>query len=254
MQRQPAPGSCHARGSGLYSEPDPHCTPGALNPAVTQATIDRTICVSGWTSTVRPPESVTEDEKRASLAAYGDSGPLSDYEYDHLVSLELGGAVNDPRNLWPEPGNSPNPKDAVENELHDAVCDGRMTLAAAQHVIATDWLEYARSHGASTGSAPSRSASTGSAPSRTTATPPSSAGGCTVSGTYSSRYHDYDVYVHSQAPHATVTVTDSAGHSARWHTDSSGYADVYLKTGGPENGQSVTATVGGATCRGRLDG
>src|ERR1039458_3912954 len=39
MQDQPPAGACRARGSGLYSEPDLHCTPGALNPAVTQATI-----------------------------------------------------------------------------------------------------------------------------------------------------------------------------------------------------------------------
>ena len=106
VQRQPAPGTCQARGS----LPDPHCTPGALNPDVTQASIGQTICVSGWTKTVRPSESITHDEKLASMAAYGDGGSTGDYEYDHLVPLELGGAVNDPRNLWPEPAASPNPK------------------------------------------------------------------------------------------------------------------------------------------------
>ncbi len=123
--------------------PDPHCTPGAVNPAVSQATIDRTICVSGWTKTVRPPESVTEREKRLSMTAYGDSGPPGDYEYDHLISLELGGAVNDARNLWPEPGASPNLKDAVEDMLHRMVCDGQMPLARAQHIIATGWAAWA---------------------------------------------------------------------------------------------------------------
>src|ERR1035437_1615728 len=137
VQSQPAPGSCHAVGTGLYSRPDPTCTPGALNPAVTQATIDRTICVEGWTATVRPPESITEQEKAASMAAYGDTGSLGDYEYDHFVPLELGGATNDPRNLWPEPGASPNPKDTVENELRQKVCDGQITLAQAQHEIVT---------------------------------------------------------------------------------------------------------------------
>ena len=130
VQSQPAPGSCHAIGTGLYSRPDPSCTPGALNPAVTQATIDRTICVEGWTATVRPPESITEQEKAASMAAYGDTGSLGDYEYDHFVPLELGGATNDPRNLWPEPGASPNPKDTVEDELRQEVCDGQLSLAA----------------------------------------------------------------------------------------------------------------------------
>jgi hypothetical protein len=147
VQTQPPPRSCHARGAGLDSEPDPACTPGARNPAVTQTTIDHTICVSGWTKTVRPSESVTEPEKRASMAAYGDSGSLHAYEYDHLVSLELGGALNDARNLWPEPGASPNPKDSVENELHRMVCDGQMQLADAQHIIARAWVAWARGHG-----------------------------------------------------------------------------------------------------------
>ena len=101
----------------MFSLPDAHCTPGALSPAVTQATISTTICRSGYTKTVRPPESITEKEKKASITAYGDHKPLHDYEYDHLVSLELGGAANDARNLWPEPGGSPNPKDKLENRL-----------------------------------------------------------------------------------------------------------------------------------------
>jgi hypothetical protein len=154
VQPQPTAGSCHSRGSGLFSEPDPHCTPGTLNPAVTQQTINRTICISGWTETVRPPEAVTEQEKAASMAAYGDSSPMRRYEYDHLVSLELGGATNDPRNLWPEPGASPNPKDSLEDELHRDVCDRLMSLARAQHIIATEWVRWGRSHGIS--SSPTR--------------------------------------------------------------------------------------------------
>jgi hypothetical protein len=127
---------------------------------VTASSIDRTICASGWTQTVRPPESVTEPEKLASMSAYGDPGSPSNYEYDHLVSLELGGAVNDPRNLWPEPGASPNPKDAVENDLHHLVCSGQMSLTEAQHIIATDWVRWAKSHGSAAPSpTPSRSAS-----------------------------------------------------------------------------------------------
>jgi hypothetical protein len=140
VQPQPAPRSCHARGHGLYSLPDPHCTPGAIDPAVTQGDIARTICHPGYSESVRPPESVTEEEKRASLRAYGDRHPLHDYEYDHLVSLELGGAPNDPRNLWPEPGASPNPKDSLEDRLHARVCDGQVTLAAAQRAIARNWV------------------------------------------------------------------------------------------------------------------
>jgi hypothetical protein len=154
VQRQPRAGSCHARGRGLYALPDPHCTPGALDPAVRQATIYSTICRSGWTSAVRPPEWVSEPEKYASLRAYGDGSAVWRFEYDHLVPLELGGAANDPRNLWPEldwaqPHGyyNHNPKDELEYELRNMVCDGEMRLAAAQHLIATNWVAAWRRYG-----------------------------------------------------------------------------------------------------------
>ncbi len=153
VQRQPPAGSCRAIGSGLYSRPDPRCTPGAVDPAVTQASIGSTICRPGWTSSVRPPESVTEPEKYASMAAYGMRGPASSYEYDHLVPLELGGAVNDPRNLWPEPDYARpeafyrNPKDRLEDVLRRRVCDRAITLARAQRLIASDWVTAFRAEG-----------------------------------------------------------------------------------------------------------
>jgi hypothetical protein len=141
---QPAPGSCHARGHGRFELPDRHCTPGVGDSAVAQANIARTICRRGYTKTVRPPESVTGPEKLADMKAYGDTGSPHDYEYDHLISLELGGAPNDPRNLWPEPGASPNPKDRLENRLHRMVCDGTLALSAAQREIAGDWVRSYR--------------------------------------------------------------------------------------------------------------
>jgi hypothetical protein len=153
IQRQPAAGSCHAIGAGLYERPDPRCTPGAVNPAVTQATIGETICRSGWTATVRPAESITEPEKFASMRAYGIGGSASGYEYDHDVPLELGGAVNDPRNLWPEPDYSSadgfylNPKDHLELALKRLVCDRDMSLAQAQRLIAANWPAAYRQYG-----------------------------------------------------------------------------------------------------------
>src|SRR4029079_5442409 len=61
-------------------------TPGLLNPEVTQATIDSTICVHGWTKTVRPPSSYTSEVKAEQMAAYRLTGSPSDYQEDHLVS------------------------------------------------------------------------------------------------------------------------------------------------------------------------
>ncbi len=56
------------------------------------------------------------------------------------MPLELGGTPNSAANLWPEPGSSPNPKDKLESALHDLLCAHRITLTAAQHMIATDWI------------------------------------------------------------------------------------------------------------------
>ena len=78
------------------------------------------------------------------MAAYSRSGSPHDYELDHLVPLELGGAANDPRNLWPEPGASPNPKDLLERRLRRLVCDGSLPLGRAQDELASDWVSAYR--------------------------------------------------------------------------------------------------------------
>ncbi|KOT94036.1 hypothetical protein ADK70_13160 [Streptomyces rimosus subsp. pseudoverticillatus] len=148
VQAQPAPGTCHYRTTHGQPLQDPACTPGALNPDVTAATLKTTVCrPSGYTSTIRPPVSVTSAEKTANARSYGYTASLHDAEYDHLISLELGGDPNDPHNLWvepPSPGHTPgsgpnNPKDTVENTLHRALCSGQITLDQAQQAIATDW-------------------------------------------------------------------------------------------------------------------
>jgi hypothetical protein len=139
-QPQPPPGTCHYRtAANGETLPDPNCTPGAISPKVTPETLDTTICKTGYTKSIRPPASITAAEKRANARAYGYTGPLSGIEYDHLVPLELGGDPNDARNLWVEPGASPNPKDAIESKLHQQVCAGTVPLAAAQEAIANDW-------------------------------------------------------------------------------------------------------------------
>jgi hypothetical protein len=112
---------------------DPVRTPGVLNPDVTQSTIGSTICVQGWTRTVRPPTDYTNALKLRQMRAYGETGLPSEYQEDHLVSLELGGHPTDPRNLWPEPYPRAAQVDVIENELNDQVCSGSLSLAEAQN-------------------------------------------------------------------------------------------------------------------------
>ncbi|MCX5055054.1 hypothetical protein [Streptomyces sp. NBC_00474] len=148
VQQQPAAGSCHFRYKNGEPLEDPKCTPGAISPAVTQANLKSTICrKGGYTSAIRPSAYVTGKEKRLNAASYGFTGRMGDAEYDHLISLQLGGDPNDYRNLWVEPADPGhrsgsgvnNKKDPVETKLHTAVCKGQITLAAAQKAIVTDW-------------------------------------------------------------------------------------------------------------------
>ena len=107
-------------------------TPGALNPDVTQANIRETICVRGWTKTVRPPVEYTNALKLKQMRVYGETGSPEEYQEDHLISLELGGDPRDQRNLWPEPYPRAAKVDTIENELNAKVCSGELTLAEAQ--------------------------------------------------------------------------------------------------------------------------
>jgi hypothetical protein len=145
----PAPGSCHLRYVGRQPLPDPRCTPGAIDSAVTQANLRTTACrKGGYTASVRPPLSATNAIKRRLLAAYGI--PASDvgrYELDHLIELS-GGGSSDVRNLWPEPnvlyaarGSDfvRNDKDQVETYLFHAQCSGKASLSAIQQAVSQNW-------------------------------------------------------------------------------------------------------------------
>ncbi|MFF2142395.1 hypothetical protein [Kitasatospora sp. NPDC058190] len=127
--------------------PDPACTPGATNPDVTQDTIDSTICVPGYSTSIRPSTTYTNRLKVQQIAAYGYADTnTADYEEDHFIPLSLGGNPTDPNNLWPEPryavgtsGQSSTDKDTVEYKLYRAVCNHQVDLVPAQQAIATDW-------------------------------------------------------------------------------------------------------------------
>ena len=129
--------------------PDARLTPGAV--ATTNAS---DVCRPGYASAHR---TVTLKTKLAVYDAYGlkpigryrtsEAGVRvwqSDYEVDHLISLQLGGS-NDPRNLWIESYRTPrynaHAKDALENRLHWLVCvDRSLTLVEAQRTIRVDWI------------------------------------------------------------------------------------------------------------------
>lgn len=131
--------------------PDASCTPGATNPNVTQATINQTICVRGWTATIRPPVSVTQPIKAQVEQNYGIPAPhphpFVEEELDHELALEIGGAPADIRNLWPQPAPAYHMKDLLENALHAEICSGKTPLVVAQHEMATDWIAASRSRG-----------------------------------------------------------------------------------------------------------
>jgi hypothetical protein len=129
---------CHVHGS----LPDHACTPGARFTTVTTAMV----CTPGYSRSARK---VPYSEKSAVYAAYGMHRHFNGHngEVDHLVALELGGS-NDQSNLWPETAAGrygSHQKDRLENELHDEVCGGQLTLRKAQRLIAGDWVKVYRS-------------------------------------------------------------------------------------------------------------
>ncbi len=116
--------------------PDASRTPGDVLPVTKDD-----VCVAGYSQKVR---NVPSAAKPQVYASYGiTSHKPGEYEVDHLISLELGGS-NSVRNLWPEsyvtsPWNA-RVKDALENELHRQVCEGKITLKQAQDLIAHNWI------------------------------------------------------------------------------------------------------------------
>jgi len=82
--------------------------------------------------------------RRQVFAEYGiQQAEPQAYEVDYLITPALGGA-DDIRNLWPQSYTSTvwnaKVKDALEDRLHDLVCEGQVDLATAQRDIAADWV------------------------------------------------------------------------------------------------------------------
>jgi len=118
--------------------------PGAINEDITQDNIQQTICVSGWTATVRPSTVYTNGVKKKLLREQGL--PVADaarYELDHFIPLSLGGHPRKVENLWLQPWEGrwgAKTKDRLERKLQALVCSGAMMLSQAREAIRTDWI------------------------------------------------------------------------------------------------------------------
>jgi hypothetical protein len=125
--------------SGKYFvTPDGHILPSpTLTPGKVLTSDLATICKTGYSASVRR---VSTQEKAQVAASYEYTGPSSGVEYDHLVSLELGGS-NDPTNLWPEPIADAHVKDGLEDYLRVHVCSGDLALSDVQQRLAADWVK-----------------------------------------------------------------------------------------------------------------
>ena len=100
---------------------------------MTQANIGVTICVGRWTRTVCPPLEFTYQLKRQQLREWGyQDRRFLDYEEDLLAPLSLGGAPDDPRNLWPESWVSPDGWGADRKDELEAVLS-RLVFPARWH-------------------------------------------------------------------------------------------------------------------------
>jgi hypothetical protein len=124
-----------ARQAAAFSVPDASLTPGATILA------GRNQVCSGSTPNNR---AVPASLQRKVFEEYGIPGAQSvAYEVDYLITPALGGA-DDIHNLWPQSYSktvwNARVKDALENRLHDLVCEGEVDLGTAQRDISVNWI------------------------------------------------------------------------------------------------------------------
>jgi hypothetical protein len=116
--------------------PDHQLTPGA-----TRSVSLGDVCSMPHEEVVRDvPDSLRQEV----FKEYGIVNPRpEDYEIDYLIAPGLGG-TEDIHNLWPEPETpsawNAHAKDALEERLHELVCNGELDLPTAQRAIATNWI------------------------------------------------------------------------------------------------------------------
>lgn len=150
-----APGSCHVRKAANGMQlPDPACSPGAINPTLTQAVL---LNPAFRTDMVRD-KLTSPSVKMRVYAWYGIAKPTNNVgqnqtcEMDHVVDLASGGA-DSLDNVWPQcqaPGSAPVPVGKREFKIKDTFAEHdvmRLVKAGAslpdlQRRIAQDWTQF----------------------------------------------------------------------------------------------------------------
>lgn len=136
-----------APASGVVNKPVPL---EVLNSDVRQDSIQATICVPGYTASVRPATSFTNEVKAKLLREQGlQASDAKNYELDHHIPLALGGHPRNLKNLMLQPwegASGAKAKDRLERQLQRLVCTGNVPLNVAQREIYLDWQRAYRTY------------------------------------------------------------------------------------------------------------
>jgi len=196
-----------------------------------------------------------KEQQLATGYAYRSDTNPSDYEEDHLISLELGGSPTSVLNLWPEPYNAADgarTKDQIENKLNSLVCDGSLSLASAQQMIATNWFTTYETY---IGGSPAGTVSSATTTPRTSPPAQTTSLACTASMSNSTPADYTTDYVNVQtSAGASVTATAHYKSTNTAHTgtaNGSGQDSIPFAISGATKGYTVqvdvTVTSGGAS-------
>jgi hypothetical protein len=130
--------------AGLLPLPASAQLADVLNDAVTQATIEKTICREGYLKSIQPPAAYMDGVKKNMLAMRGMDAVRqgSAYAVVHIVPLALGGHPRNPENLMLQPLEGPlgvQKKQKLDLRLSRMVCARQITLVDARLCIRKDW-------------------------------------------------------------------------------------------------------------------
>ncbi|MBC7604999.1 MAG: hypothetical protein H7255_20375 [Ramlibacter sp.] len=121
-----------------------------LNPDVRQDTIAQTICVPGYTASIRPSTTYTNGVKLKLM--HEKSIPpetTGSIELDHRIPLALGGHPRNLQNLTLQPWEGEDgakKKDRLERALQKLVCASKVMLEDARRAIYVDWQAAYRTY------------------------------------------------------------------------------------------------------------